>query len=94
MAALSGKALAMWLVLLDSVTKAQPAGPIWIAESITTTKYAMSPYTRQKALRELDSHGLIAQRREFVRESFSIKSSRTVMTLNLDRLVEPPHFKP
>ncbi len=75
------------------MTKEAPTGPIWIAESVTTKTYGISPYLRQHAIRELKAHGLITYRRNFIKKPFGMQSSRTELALNLDRLALAPGFR-
>lgn len=80
-AAMTGRALAFWLVIMDETRSGEKEGTVWLSESQTEDKYAISPYLRQAALRELQSVGLIDTRRKYVREAFSVKSSRTEMRI-------------
>lgn len=78
---LSGRAVAFWLVLMDETNSGTKPGSVWLSESQTMAKYAISSHVRQGALRELAHHGLIATKRTYVREPFAMKSSRTDMKI-------------
>lgn len=90
LAALSGRALAFWLVLMDESNNGSKTDAVWLSESLTSKKYAISPYLRQHAMRELKHYGLITTRREFTREAFGMKSSRTKISIHLDELEQSP----
>ena len=78
-AVLSGNALAFWLVLMDETNSGDKTAAVWLSESQTEAKYAISPYLRQAALRQLQEVGLIDTKRTYVREAFAVTSSRTEM---------------
>ncbi|MCY4516292.1 MAG: hypothetical protein OXB99_03535 [Acidimicrobiaceae bacterium] len=90
LAALSGRALAFWLVLMDESNNGTKTEAVWLSESQTLKKYAISPYLRQRAMRELRHFGLITTRRQLTREAFGVTSSRTRISLHLDALDQPP----
>ncbi|MCQ3809622.1 MAG: hypothetical protein KTV68_03615 [Acidimicrobiia bacterium] len=90
LAAMSGRALAFWLVLMDESNNGAKADAVWLSEGQTSKKYAISPYLRQRAMRELKHYGLITARREFTREAFGVKSSRTRISIHLDELDRSP----
>ena len=90
LAALSGRALAFWLVLMDESNNDTKADAVWLSESQTLKKYAISPYLRQRAMRELKHFDLITTRRQFTREAFGVTSSRTRISLHLDALDQSP----
>ena len=90
LAAISGRALAFWLVLMDESNNGAKADVVWLSEGQTSKKYAISPYLRQCAMRELKHFGLISSRREFTREAFGMKSSRTRISVHLDELDRSP----
>ena len=41
-------------------------------------------------MRELKHFGLITTRRQFTREAFGVKSSRTSISVHVDKLEQPP----
>ena len=90
LAALSGRALAFWLVLMDESNNGTKTEAVWLSESQTSKKYAISPYLRQRAMRELRHFDLITTRRQFTREAFGVTSSRTRISLHLDALDQSP----
>lgn len=90
LAAISGRALAFWLALMDESNNGAKADAVWLSESQTSKKYAISPYLRQQAMRELKYFGLITTRREFTREAFGIKASRTKISVHLAELDRSP----
>lgn len=89
-AALSGRALAFWLVLMDETNNAAKTDAVWLSESQTSKKFAISPYLRQHAMRELKHFDLITARRQFTREPFGVTSSRTSISVHVDELSTPP----
>ncbi|WP_420437350.1 hypothetical protein [Candidatus Poriferisodalis sp.] len=90
LAALSGRALAFWLVLMDESNNGTKTEAVWLSESQTSEKYAISPYLRQHAMRELKHFGLITTRRQLTREAFGVTSSRTRISLHLNALDQSP----
>ena len=90
MAAMSGRALAFWLILMDESNNDAKTDAVWLSESQTSSKYAVSPYLRQRAMRELKHFDLITTRRQFTREAFGVTSSRTRISLHLDALDQSP----
>ena len=90
LAALSGRALAFWLVLMDESNNGTKVDDVWLSESQTAEKYAISPYLRQRAMRELKHFGLITTRRELTREAFDVMSSRTRIKIHIEGLEQSP----
>lgn len=90
LAAVSGRALAFWLVLMDESNNGTKADDVWLSESQTSRKYAISPYLRQRAMRELKYFDLITTRREFTREAFDVTSSRTRISVHIEELERSP----
>ena len=90
LAAMSGRALAFWLVLMDETNNGARADAVWLSESQTSKKYAISPYLRQNAMKELKHFGLITTRREFTREAFGIRASRTKISVHVAELDQSP----
>lgn len=71
---------------MDASNNGTKTGSVWLSESLTSRKYAISPYLRQRAMRELKHFDLITTRREFTREAFGIKSSRTQFSVRIAEL--------
>ncbi len=90
MAATSGRALAFWLILMDESNNDAKTDAVWLSESQTSSKYAVSPYLRQRAMRELKHFDLITTRRQFTREAFGVTSSRTSIKVHVEELEKPP----
>ncbi|WP_419915882.1 hypothetical protein [Candidatus Poriferisodalis sp.] len=90
MAATSGRALAFWLILMDESNNDAKTDAVWLSESQTSSKYAVSPYLRQRAMRELKHFDLITTRRQFTREAFGVTSSRTSIRVHVEELEKPP----
>jgi hypothetical protein len=93
LAGLSGRAIAFWLVLLDEVPGGDTARPLWMAESVTTNRYAFSPHMRQAAMRELADFALISRQRKMRSEAFKVKSSRTEISMFVPRLDQLPPIR-
>lgn len=89
-AALSGRALAFWLVLMDESNNGTKPDDVWLSESQTSRKYVISPYLRQRAMKELKHFDLITTRRELMREAFDVKSSRTRIKVHIEELERSP----
>jgi hypothetical protein len=94
MAALSGAAVAMYLVLLDQLGIGDARNKVWFSPRIASNLYDLSQDTRTKGLRELQNYGIIkVTRRPVEPMDFHIERMRNVYTLLSDvittRIAEP-----
>lgn len=90
MAALSGTALAMLLVLLDSARGREPAR-LWFSQSVAKDRYALTEPTRKRGLDELEEYGLITvEREQVVRDEVSTRRYRNTYTVHTDVFAQLP----
>jgi len=86
--ALSGSALAMFLVLL--VRGAGRDGEVWFSPSVADDRYRLSPDTRQRGLRDLQVLGLVeVKRRPLTRHALDVVRLRNTYTLRMGVLQHP-----
>ena len=90
MAALSGPALAMLLVLLDSARGREPVR-LWFSQSVAKDRYALTEPTRKRGLDELEEYGLITvEREQVVRDEFSTRRYRNTYTVHSEVFAQLP----
>lgn len=90
MAALSGTALAMLLVLLDAARGKDPVR-LWFSQSVAKDRYALTEPTRKRGLDELEEYGLITvEREQVVRDEVSTRRYRNTYTVHTDVFAQLP----
>lgn len=93
LAALSGAAVAMFLVLLCELVANEPGTPQWLSPAIASKRYLLSEDTRSAGLRELTTTGITTMTRQSInRDVFDFRRLRNVYTLQLDTLNKPIRF--
>ena len=89
-AALSGPALAMLLILMNSARGKEPSG-LWFSQSVIETRYGLAEATRRKGFDELEAYGLVAvQRARIVRDELSTGRYRNTYSVNVERFPSKP----
>jgi hypothetical protein len=87
-ATLSGKAVALLLVLLD--LQGGRAEPQWIAPRIARERYELSPDTWTRATKELSANGLLSVGRTPQGEVWDWRRLRNTYWVDLEALDRPP----
>ncbi len=89
--ALTGPAVAIFLVLLEQRRHAEPTKHIWISPRIAAELYGLSSDTWTRGTKELAGHGLINVRPAPVNEhTWGLKRRRNTYLVNIDRLDDGP----
>jgi len=89
-AALSGPALAMLLILLNSARGKKPSD-LWFSQSVIETRYGLAEATRRKGLDELEAYGLVTvERARIVRDELSTGRYRNTYTVHTERFDTHP----
>jgi hypothetical protein len=89
-AALSGPALSMLLILLTSARGRDPEN-LWFSQSVAATRYGLTEPTRRKGIDELAQYGLVTLQRAVIAGSpLSTNRHRNVYTVNVDRFETLP----
>jgi len=89
-AALSGPAFAMLLVLLESARGKEPRD-LWFAPSVAAARYGLNEATRKKGVDELESFGLVSVGQALVtRDDLSSKRRRNTFTVHEDNFGKDP----
>ena len=89
-AALSGPAFAMLLILLESARGKEPKN-LWFAPSVAAARYGLNEATRKKGIDELESYGLVTVDRALVvRDDLSSKRRRNTYTLHVENFARNP----
>lgn len=96
MAALSGRALATLLMLLDYSSMVNRRGKsVWIPPSRAKELYSLSPETWTRGSRELEEYGVLTAEMKYFKESpLASLHRRKEYSLNLSRLSTPPSPTP
>lgn len=96
MAALSGRALATLLMLLDYSSKVNQRGKsVWIPPSRARELYSLSPETWTRGSRELEEYGVLTAEMKYFKESpLASLHRRKEYSLNLSRFSTPPSAAP
>ncbi len=99
LSALSGRAIASYLVLLDAQTMGQSDALIWVASSRLGGDYDISADSWQAGIRELAAQGLIRRRIDYVEtgEGFGDIKKLPSFRLDRERVNQPPsslHWSP
>jgi hypothetical protein len=90
LAALSGPAIAMYLVLLCEQSGQSPSRELWFSPEQARLKYALSGDTRSAGLSELRRAGLVSvRRRPVASDVFDVQRFRNVYLMQPDRLADP-----
>lgn len=89
-AALSGPALAMLVILLESA-RGQPPKDLWFAPSVAAARYGLNEATRKKGLDELEQYRLISVGRALVvRDSLSTRRKRNTYSILVENFKTRP----
>ena len=89
-AALSGPAFAMLLILLESARGKEPED-LWFAPSVAAARYGLNDATRKKGIDELESYGLVTVDQALVvRDNLSSKRRRNTYTVHVENFDKKP----
>lgn len=92
-AALSGPALAMLLILLEAARGKEPFD-LWFAPSVASARYGLNEATRKKGVDELENYGLVTvDQATVVRDALSSKRRRNTFSLDLEGIQRTPEFQ-
>ena len=90
LACLSGRAIALLLILLDNQDYRNPSEPFWVSPRWARDTYALSADTWTRGTQELREHGLIEVSRIPVSEEFGFSRLRNRYVLSAARLASAP----
>jgi hypothetical protein len=89
-AALSGPALAMLLILMSSA-RGRPPEDLWFTPQVASDRYALSETTRTRGIRELQRYGLVSvYRAPVMRDQISPRRFRNTFTLHVEKFTDHP----
>ena len=89
-AALSGPAFTMLLILLESARGKEPEN-LWFAPSVAAARYGLNEATRKKGIDELERYGLVTVgQASVVRDDLSNKRRRNTYTVHTELFEEDP----
>ena len=92
--ALTGPAVAIFLVLLDQRRHNEPTKRIWLSPRIAAELYGLSSDTWTRGTKELAGHGLIDVRAVPVNEhTWGLKRRRNTYLVNVDHLDDGPRWE-
>lgn len=92
--ALSGAAVAIFLILLDQHWRKEPTRRFWIAPRRAAELYGLSPDTWTRGTKELAGHGLVDVKPAPVDEhTWGIKRRRNTYLVNVDHLDDGPRWE-
>lgn len=74
-AAMSSRSLAFWLMMKHYRKGHEGGDQVWFSATVSREQYGFSDHLRQKAMRELEAHGLTSTYRK--RSAFTTNGSRT-----------------
>jgi hypothetical protein len=87
---LSGRAVALLLILLDHLSGASSARRDWIRPHDARARYGLSEDTWTRGVKELSSHGLLRVTREKHGERWEWVRLRNKYAVSVNRLDRPP----